>query len=65
VQRVSENEERSVKTPAKSVGSQEQFDQYTSEIYDGLKVYASKETDSSNEQHQAAQGMTSQPDTSA
>jgi hypothetical protein len=30
-------------------GSNDQFDQYTSEIYDGLKVYASKETDSSNE----------------
>lgn len=31
-----------------SIGSQEQFEKYTCEIYDGLKVYASKETDSSN-----------------
>ena len=51
----SDEDKKSVDTNKEEIGSNDQFDQYTSEIYDGLKFYASHESIESGDEEKSSQ----------
>lgn len=50
----SDEDKKSVDTNKEEIGSNDQFDQYTSEIYDGLKFYASHESIESGDEEKSS-----------